>query len=165
MFDLGYLFCCYLLAAEIFSLVLESFVISVHVAYVSEGSKLSGNDLQKKRIYQNVISWSVQLLRADAKSNPSFSTDLHLSILKCNCRSNYDNIGPRFKKLSFVILEGYNKNIISQFCQIGKDSYWNGDRLSKNNEKLPYLHRITGPRAYKQGIMSSVGTKAPQLWS
>ena len=32
------------------------------------------------------------------------------------------------------------KKIISQFCWIGKDCDWIGDRLSKNNEKLLYLH-------------------------
>ena len=30
--------------------------------------------------------------------------------------------------------------IISQFCSIGKNCGQNGDRLSKNIEKLPYLH-------------------------
>ena len=34
-------------------------------------------------------------------------------------------------------------HFIFQFCRIGKDCYWNVNRLSKNNEKLPYLHKIT----------------------
>ena len=33
------------------------------------------------------------------------------------------------------------KKIIRQICQIG--CYWNGNRLSKNDEKLLYLHKIT----------------------
>ena len=33
-----------------------------------------------------------------------------------------------------------NKIIISQFCQIVKDCYWNVDRLFQDDEKLPYLH-------------------------
>ena len=33
--------------------------------------------------------------------------------------------------------------IISQFCRIEKDCSWNVYRLSKNDEKLPYLHKIT----------------------
>ena len=30
--------------------------------------------------------------------------------------------------------------IISQFCRIGKDCDQNSDRMSENDEKLPYLH-------------------------
>ena len=33
----------------------------------------------------------------------------------------------------------WNIKIISQFCWIGNDSDQNGDRMSKNDEKLPYL--------------------------
>ena len=33
-----------------------------------------------------------------------------------------------------------DKNIISQFFRIGKDCDWIGNRLSKNDEKFPYLH-------------------------
>ena len=33
--------------------------------------------------------------------------------------------------------------IISQFCRIGKDCYWNGSRLSKDDEKLSYSHLLT----------------------
>ena len=36
-----------------------------------------------------------------------------------------------------------DKNIIGQFCWIGKDCYLNGDRLSKNAKKLLHLHKIT----------------------
>ena len=35
---------------------------------------------------------------------------------------------------------GIYRKIISQLCWIGKDFDRNGDRLSKNYEKLPYLH-------------------------
>ena len=33
-----------------------------------------------------------------------------------------------------------DKKIISQFFPIGKDRDRNGDRMSKNDEKFPYLH-------------------------
>ena len=35
--------------------------------------------------------------------------------------------------------------IISQFCWIGKDCDQNGDRMPKNDEKLPYLYLVTKP--------------------
>ena len=38
---------------------------------------------------------------------------------------------------------GKIKNIISQFCQNGKDCDLNGDKLSKNNEKLSYFHKMS----------------------
>ena len=40
--------------------------------------------------------------------------------------------------------------IKSQFCRIGKDCYLNGGRLSKNNEKLPNLHKLA-----KKGVLVS----------
>ena len=33
--------------------------------------------------------------------------------------------------------------IISQLCRIGKDCDQNSDRMSENDEKLPYLHQVT----------------------
>ena len=40
-------------------------------------------------------------------------------------------------------MQCYHIKIISQFCRIGKDCDRNGDGMSKNNEKLPYLHKVT----------------------
>ena len=42
-----------------------------------------------------------------------------------------------------LVFQREDKKIISQFCWIGKDFGQNGDRLSKNEEKLPYLHLVT----------------------
>ena len=36
-----------------------------------------------------------------------------------------------------------NSKIISKFCWIGKDCDQNGERMSKNDEKMPYLHKVT----------------------
>ena len=62
--------------------------------------------------------------------------------------SDYLKIGPKkcMKGQLFGIILyklRYYRKIISQFCLIGQDCYWNGDRLSKNDEKLSYLHKIT----------------------
>ena len=35
------------------------------------------------------------------------------------------------------------KKLIGQFCRIRKDCDHNGDRMSKKNEKLPYLPYVT----------------------
>ena len=40
------------------------------------------------------------------KAPPLHSSDLHLSVIKCNCRTYEDNISP--KKMSFAILREYN---------------------------------------------------------
>ena len=45
--------------------------------------------------------------------------------------------------MHFSILPWQDKKIIRQFCRIGNDFYWNGDRLSKNNEQLLYLNKLT----------------------
>ena len=34
----------------------------------------------------------------DAKSTPSYSSDLHFSVLKCHCWTYDDNVGPKLKK-------------------------------------------------------------------
>ena len=36
-----------------------------------------------------------------------------------------------------------DKKIISQLCRIGKDCDRHADRMSKNDEKLPYFHKVT----------------------
>ena len=41
---------------------------------------------------------------------------------------------------SILFTEGTAEVEISQFCQIGKDWDQNADRMSKNDENLPYLH-------------------------
>ena len=38
------------------------------------------------------------------KAPPLKSSDLHLSVIECHCRTYDDNIGPNLKKLSFAIL-------------------------------------------------------------
>ena len=50
--------------------------------------------------------------------------------------------------ITLKINDALIKKIISQFCRIGKDCSWNGNRLSKNFEKLPYLHKITKGRFF-----------------
>ena len=35
------------------------------------------------------------------------------------------------------------QSFLCQFCRIGKDSNRNGDRMSDNDEKLPYLQWVT----------------------
>ena len=44
---------------------------------------------------------------------------------------------------------------MSQFCWIGKDCDQNGDRKSKNGEKLPYLNWVT--KKYFQLDMINMG--------
>ena len=41
---------------------------------------------------------------------------------------------------SILFTEGTPKVEISQFCQISKDCDQNADRMSKNDENLPYVH-------------------------
>ena len=36
------------------------------------------------------------------KAPPPKSSDLHFSVIKCHCRTNDDNIGPKFKKPSVL---------------------------------------------------------------
>ena len=46
------------------------------------------------------------------------------------------------KLTHFIFQKGRLKDHC-QFCRIGKDFDHNGDRMSKNDEKLPYLHLVT----------------------
>ena len=39
-----------------------------------------------------------------------------------------------------LVFKREDKKIINQFCKFGKDCDRNADRLSKNDEKLQYLH-------------------------
>ena len=72
-----------------------------------------------------------------------------------------------------VCVKGNNwqdKKIISQFCRIGKYFYRNGDRLSENDEKLPYLHKVTKRkflvRNKNMGLCLKIQPSAPSyLWS
>ena len=41
--------------------------------------------------------------KVDAKTTRSYSIDQHLSIIKCNCHTYDDNIGPKLKKHSCVV--------------------------------------------------------------
>ena len=54
------------------------------------------------------------------KAPPLKSTDLHFSVIKCNCRTYNDNIGPELKKLSFAILGAFNM-FDKKFDQHGTD--------------------------------------------
>ena len=42
------------------------------------------------------------------KASPLKSLNLHFSVIKCHCRTYYDNISTKFKKPSFAILGVYN---------------------------------------------------------
>ena len=42
------------------------------------------------------------------KAPPLKSSDLHFSAIECHCETCDDNIGPKLKKKSFVILGAYN---------------------------------------------------------
>ena len=53
-------------------------------------------------------------------------------------------IGPNVNMVILVQIVGTRLNgMLSQFCRIGKDCYWNGSRLSKDDEKLSYSHLLT----------------------
>ena len=55
-----------------------------------------------------LIRASFQCTTADAKSTPSYSLDLHFSILNCHCWTYDDNVSPELKNLWFVILGADN---------------------------------------------------------
>ena len=54
-----------------------------------------------------------------------------------------------------LVFRREDKKIISRACQIGKDCDQNGDRMSKNDEKLQYLHLVT--KKYFYLAMKSMG--------
>ena len=55
-------------------------------------------------------------------------TDAEMSV--CSASTEITYLPPRRE----------DKKIISQFCRFGKDCDQNGDRMSENDEKLPYWH-------------------------
>ena len=77
------------------------------------------------------VLWQLVLLRYKACKSILFINDPSVVKIK--------NTG--LTKLTHFIF--FHSKIISQFCRNGKDCYWIGDRLYKNYEKLPYLHKIS----------------------